>query len=148
MKSPAAPNIRRLVLILGDQLDPNHPLVRELNPERDRVFMAEVREEATHVWSHKARIALFLAAMRHFRDHLRSRGITVQYLALDRHTYVSLATALAAELQANRPAQVAMLQAGDARVQTAIEKTVRQAGLSLDVAADPHFLIDGEAFRA
>ena len=148
MKSAAAPDIRRLVLILGDQLDPNHPLVRELDPERDRVFMAEVREEATHVWSHKARIALFLSAMRHFRDHLRSRGITVQYLALDRHTHGSLATALAAELQANRPAQVTMLQAGDARVQAAIEETVRQAGLSLEVAEDPHFLIDGEAFRA
>ena len=32
--------------------------------------MAEVREESTHVWSHKARIALFLSAMRHFRDDM------------------------------------------------------------------------------
>ncbi len=148
MKSDTVAGTRRLVLVLGDQLDPDHALVRELDPERDRVFMAEVREEATHVWSHKARIALFFTAMRHFRDHLRSRGITVQYLALDRHAHGSLATALAAELQASRPAQVAMLQAGDARVQTAIEETVRQAGLPLEVCADPHFLMDQESFRA
>ena len=148
MKTAAASDVRRLVLILGDQLDPNHCLLRDLDPERDRVFMAEVREEATHVWSHKARIALFLSAMRHCRDHLASRGIAVHYLELDRHAHGSLGAALEAELQASRPAQVAMLQAGDARVQKAIEATVRQAGLPLEVSADPHFLIDGAAFNA
>ena len=67
--------LRRLVIVLGDQLDRDNPLLQGLDPGQDLVFMAEVREEATHVRSHKARIALFLAAMRHFRDDLLRRGI-------------------------------------------------------------------------
>ena len=137
----------RLVVILGDQLDPEHPIVAALNPARDAVFMAEVREEATHVWSHKARIALFLSAMRHFRDKLEARGIKVRYFALERHSHASLAAALAAELKRHRPQRVAMLQAGDARVQAAIEATVLRAELPLQVVADPHFLVKPETFQ-
>ena len=131
MKKSARQKLRRLVVILGDQLDPRHPLIEALDPESDIVFMAEVREEATHVWSHKARIVLFLAAMRHYRDRLRARGITVRYLLLDAHCHHSLAAALAAELQDSPLQQIAMLQAGDARVQAALEATARQANLPL-----------------
>ncbi|MDH3971176.1 MAG: cryptochrome/photolyase family protein, partial [Gammaproteobacteria bacterium] len=141
MKKSARKKLRRLVVILGDQLDPCHPLIEALDPESDLVFMAEVREEATHVWSHKARIVLFLAAMRHYRDRLLARGITVRYLPLDAHSHDSLAAALAAELQDSPPQQLAMLQAGDARVQAAMEATARQANLPLEVVEDPHFLV-------
>ncbi len=146
MKTKAKVSPQRLVVILGDQLDPGHPLVAALNPPQDWVFMAEVREEAAHVWSHKARIALFLSAMRHFRDDLAARGVTVRYSALDRHSHESLSSALAAELKANRPQSVVMLQAGDARVQASIEATVRRAKLPLEVFADPHFLTEPKTF--
>ncbi|MDD2670533.1 cryptochrome/photolyase family protein, partial [Zoogloea sp.] len=56
----------RLFLILGDQLHPDpHPLLTDFNPANDQLLMIEAGEESTHVWSHKARSALFLAAMRH-----------------------------------------------------------------------------------
>jgi deoxyribodipyrimidine photolyase-like uncharacterized protein len=64
---------RNLVIVLGDQLDPDSTALDDLDPRRGHVWMAEVAEEATHVWSHKARIALFPAAMRHHRDALRGR---------------------------------------------------------------------------
>ncbi len=146
MKKSAKQKLRRLVVILGDQLDPRHPLIEALDPECDLVFMAEVREESTHVWSHKARIVLFLAAMRHYRDSLRARGITVRYLRLDAHCHQSLAAALNAVLQDNPPQQIAMLQAGDARVQSDLEATARQANLPLEVIEDPHFLVTATAF--
>ena len=75
--------LRRLVIVLGDQLDRDHPLLQGLDPGQDLVFMAEAREEATHVRSHKARIALFLAAMRSYADELRDAGYDVQYVQLD-----------------------------------------------------------------
>ncbi|MGB5607047.1 MAG: cryptochrome/photolyase family protein, partial [Gammaproteobacteria bacterium] len=50
MKKTPPRKLRRLVLVLGDQLDPRHALLDSLDPARDGVFMAEVREEATHVW--------------------------------------------------------------------------------------------------
>ena len=50
---------RRLVLVLGDQLDANSAAFDGFDPQRDAVWMAEVVEESTHVWSHQARSALF-----------------------------------------------------------------------------------------
>ena len=72
--------LRRLIIVLGDQLDRDSPLLQSLDARQDMIFMAEVREEATHVWSHKARIAMFLAAMRHFREDLEALA-SPEYLA-------------------------------------------------------------------
>ena len=52
--------LRHLVIVLGDQLDRHSAALADFDPARDAVWMAEVRAEATQVWSHKARIALFL----------------------------------------------------------------------------------------
>jgi deoxyribodipyrimidine photolyase-related protein len=68
---------RHIVLIVGDQLNVDSTAFDGFDPKQDAVWMAEVTGEATHVWSHKARIAIFLAAMRHFRDELHNRGFTV-----------------------------------------------------------------------
>ncbi|CAG0960454.1 partial (6-4) photolyase, partial [Anaerolineae bacterium] len=48
---------RHLVLVLGDQLNQNSAAFDGFDPARDAVWMAEVAEESTHVWSHKARTA-------------------------------------------------------------------------------------------
>lgn len=77
------PSCRHLVLVLGDQLDAGAAALRDLDPARDLVWMCEAVEESTHVPSHKARILLFLSAMRHFRDALEAGGIRVHYRALD-----------------------------------------------------------------
>ena len=69
---PAA--LRHLVLVLGDQLDADSAVFDDFDPARDAIWMAEVAQEATQVWSSQPRIALFLSAMRHFRDALRARG--------------------------------------------------------------------------
>ena len=64
----------RLVLVLGDQLDRGVAAFDGFDRGRDAIWMAEVAEESTHVWSPRPRIAVFLAAMRHFRDALRPRA--------------------------------------------------------------------------
>ncbi|MFM8302363.1 MAG: cryptochrome/photolyase family protein, partial [Gemmatimonadota bacterium] len=71
--------LRHLVLVLGDQLDPNAAPFDDFDPALDAIWMAEVAEESTHVWSSKPRIALFLSAMRHFRDAQRALGRRVHY---------------------------------------------------------------------
>ena len=78
----ATGSCRRLVLVLGDQLDGDSAAFDGFDPARDRIWMAEVAGEATHVWNSKARIAVFLASMRHFRDRLRARGWPVAYREL------------------------------------------------------------------
>lgn len=108
--------------------------------------MAEVEAESTHVPSHKARTALFLAAMRHFRDELHGRGLTVEYRELGQHGTRTLGEALAADLERLRPERVIMVQAGEYRVAAEIGAAVTAAGLTLELAPDDHFFIAPDAF--
>ncbi|MFZ9616251.1 MAG: cryptochrome/photolyase family protein, partial [Fluviibacter sp.] len=81
----------RLFLVLGDQLHPDpHPLLAQATTN-DFVLMAEVPDESTHVWSHKARTALFFSAMRHFAAHQLSIGRAIDYWRIGTHECASLA---------------------------------------------------------
>ncbi|OYY99194.1 MAG: hypothetical protein B7Y32_06325, partial [Methylophilales bacterium 16-45-7] len=68
---------RHLIIILGDQLTIENPALEGFDATCDQIVMAEVMGEGAHVWSHKARIALFLSAMRHFAQALETQGIPV-----------------------------------------------------------------------
>jgi deoxyribodipyrimidine photolyase-related protein len=72
--------LKKLILILGDQLDVESAALKDINPKTDEVLMVESANEAQHVWSHKARIALFLSAMRHFAEHLKAQGFLLSYI--------------------------------------------------------------------
>ena len=85
----------------GDQLDARSAAFDGFDPQQDAVWMAEVDGESTKVWSSKPRIALFLAAMRHFCEALRGRGWAVHYQELGAHP--SLASALTACPSCGRP---------------------------------------------
>ena len=110
--TPGAFQARResdLVLVLGDQLDAASAAFDEFDREQDAVWMAEVAGEAEHVWSHKARIALFFSSMRHFAKRLEERGIPMRYLRIGAHAYSGFADALSAEIAfsaATRPSKV------------------------------------------
>ena len=75
--------MRNLVLILGDQLSFTNPALDGFDPQEDRVLLIEAPGEATTVWSHKARITLFLSAMRHFANQVVDRGWQLEYVQLD-----------------------------------------------------------------
>jgi deoxyribodipyrimidine photolyase-related protein len=137
---------RRLLIILGDQLSRDNPVLCDCDPAQDLVWMCEAAAEATHVPSHKARTVLFLSAMRHFRDRLIDDGLRVRYLALDQHRHPTLAAALAADLKALAPIRVCLTQPGEYRVLSALRNLCRDAGVALDLFDDPHFLCSPSAF--
>lgn len=149
MLMPSTRKLRHLVLILGDQLNELSSALADFDPQQDAVWMAEVAEESTHVWTHKARIALFLSAMRHFRDSLRARGWTVHYRQLeDRLNTGSLATELSATLRQLQPQQLIMVEAGEWRVAQALSAVAHTVKTPLEVRADDHFLCDRAEFSA
>ncbi len=133
--------VRQLVVVLGDQLDPASAAFDGFDSQRDRVFMAEVSAESEHVWSHKARIALFLAAMRHFRDELRARGDRVEYVELADST---LGAELAKAVETLRPERVVVVEPGEWRVREELRRAVPR----LEIRPDRHFLCSLEEFRA
>ena len=138
--------IRHWVIVLGDQLDPASSAYDDFDPAQDRVLMAEVPEEATHVWSHQARIALFLAAMRHHAQALRARGWPLDYYALGEHPHQSLAEVLDAALAAHPARAVICCEAGDWRVREQLRQQCAARGVALEERADRHFLCSSAEF--
>jgi deoxyribodipyrimidine photolyase-like uncharacterized protein len=132
---------RHLVLILGDQLDPASRVFTDFDPAKDALWMAEVRAESTHVWSHKARIALFLSAMRHFAQAQKKEGKTVHYKYLDDgKNQNDFASALRRAVGKLKPARLLMTEPGAWRVGEALLHTARGTGTPLEVRPDGHFI--------
>ncbi len=71
--------MRNFILVLGDQLDITSLAFTGFDAKVDRILMVEAVSEAGAVWSYKARIVLFLSAMRHFRDVLVGAGMLMDY---------------------------------------------------------------------
>jgi deoxyribodipyrimidine photolyase-related protein len=138
---------RHLVLVLGDQLNLDSAALDSFDPARDAVWMAEAAEESTHVWSHKARMAMFLAAMRHFRDALRGQGVMVHYRPLDDPANTgSLRGELTAAVSRLCPQRLIWVEAGEWRVQTALETTARALGVDFEVRTDRYFFCSRDDF--
>jgi deoxyribodipyrimidine photolyase-related protein len=140
--------MRKLVLTLGDQLHADPPTLQDFDPALDQVLMIEAHGEATQVWSHRARIALFLSAMRHHAQRLRERGIPVDYLALTTPdcAAATLPERLGHYLARHRPALLELVEAGEWRLARAIEEVAAIAGTPLRVLQDPHFLCSHQEF--
>ena len=132
--------VRNLVIILGDQLDPQSSAWDGFDLESDMVWMAEVVEESTHVWSAKQRTVLFLSAMRHFAEDLRNRTIRLHYTSLeDEDNAGTLGGELTRAIKRYCPQALVMTAPGDWRVLTAIRTTASAQGLGLEVSDDRHF---------
>jgi deoxyribodipyrimidine photolyase-related protein len=141
--------MRTLILILGDQLDRDSAAFDDFDPKRDRIWMAEVREESTHVWSHKVRTAMFLSAMRHFRADLKQRKWPVEYCELDApENRGSLAAQLQASIEKLQPERLLLVLPGDYRVLKAIEGVAKDTNTPLEILDDTHFYSTPAGFAA
>jgi len=138
-----------LGVVFGDQLDARSALLRLLVPGRDLVVMVEVAGESTHVPSHVQRTVLFLSAMRHFADELRSAGHRVWYVRLgDPDNTHSLESEIARAIQACSPARLASVQPGEWRVLRMLERVAAASNVTLDVLPDEHFIATDAEFAA
>ena len=139
--------MRNLHIIFGDQLDHQAAVFNGFDASRDTVWMAEVDYEATHVWSHKQRIALFLSAMRHFRDELREKGIEVVYTELDARKQADrFSNRLTIDIRRLSPERVIVTQPGEWRVLQGLKKVCSAAAVPLEVREDSHFYTTPEDF--
>ena len=144
--SKSQPRFRRLIAVLGDQLNHNSAVFDGLDVASDVVVMVEARAESTHVWSHKIRTSLFLSAMRHFARELQDKGVRVAYRQLDEQGDASLAAGWLAAIAQYQPESLVCVEPGDLRVWQMLNETVAKAKLPLDIRADRHFMCSREAF--
>jgi deoxyribodipyrimidine photolyase-related protein len=140
------PELRHLILVLGDQLDADSAAFEGFDPACDAVLMIEAAGESTHVRSHKVRTALFLSAMRHFAQALRTRGWTVDYRALGEDADVALVDILAARLTRHAPRKLVLVEPGEWRLEQAIRALCSDRGTTLEVRDDLHFMMSRQGF--
>lgn len=140
--------IRNLVVVFGDQLNAEAAVFDGFRLNEDAVWMAEAADEAEHVWSHKQRIAVFLAAMRHFRQRLEAAGRRVFYSALDDcEEASSLGGRLRADLRRMGPERVLATRPGEWRVLRQLEAACGETGVELELFEDGSFYTTPEGFR-
>ncbi len=137
---------RHLVFVLGDQLNLDSAALADIAAKQDVILMAEVREESTHVWSSKPRTAFFFAAMRHFAESLREKGLTVDYRAIETHKLASLLDVLADAVKQYQPEKIVMVEPGDWRVEQQLLAFAKSKKLNLVVREDQHFMCSRAEF--
>jgi deoxyribodipyrimidine photolyase-related protein len=141
--------LRNLVIVLGDQLDAESSALEGFDAPQDVIWMAEVAEESTHVWSAKQRIAVFISAMRHFADHLRAQGLPMVYTRLDAtDNRGTLAMELAHTITQLHPTALVMTAPGDWRVLQGLRAVAAEHKLPLNVRDDTHFFSTVRDFAA
>ena len=141
--------LRALVIVLGDQLDLQAAAFDDFDANQDKVWMAEVAQESTHVWSSKPRTALFLSAMRHFAQALREAGRPLHYCRLDdADTRAGLGEQLQADIARLHPSRLVMTAPGDWRVLQTLKDVAQRCNLPLDIREDRHFYCTVRDFEA
>ena len=141
--------VRNVVVVLGDQLDLQSAALEGFDITQDVVWMAEVAQESTHVWSAKQRIAVFLSAMRHFATELRARGLPVHYTRLDNDNNLgTLALELGQAIDLMHPAKLVLTAPGDWRVLQSLRAVAVHKQLPLDLRDDIHFYSTVREFSA
>jgi deoxyribodipyrimidine photolyase-related protein len=134
---------RHLILILGDQLWLENPALANFDPALDHIVMIESMGESSAVaWSHKARTALFLSAMRHFAQTLTAKGYPLTYLNLsDLPDTPELLTRLDIVAAQHAPQQIHCCEPGEYRLQQGL----RERGVLLHL--DTHFMCTIPEFK-
>ncbi len=138
---------RRLVLVLGDQLQADSAAFDNFDSKQDAVLMVEARHEAEYVPQHKSRLVLFFSAMRHFRDELEDKSTRVHYAELDdRNNRGNFGEELERWINKTRPECVSVVQPGDQRVLETLRRHAKRADCSLNILEDRHFLSQPDEF--
>jgi len=136
--------LKKLILILGDQLDLDSAALKDINPKLDEVLMVESANEAQHVWSHKARIALFLSAMRHFAEHLKDLGFTLTYI---QHSPKTIVEELSKKIGSGKFTHLVCVEPGEWRLKQSIEALALGLNIVLEMRQDTHFYCTHTEFK-
>ncbi|QFT82079.1 Deoxyribodipyrimidine photo-lyase-related protein [Roseovarius sp. THAF27] len=136
--------VKRLILVLGDQLSNNLSALRDADKERDIVVMAEVADEASYVGHHPKKIALIFAAMRHFAEELQDDGWQVAYSRLDDDdTSKSIVGELMRRGQEHDTTEVVATRPGEWRLVEALDN----APLTVTMLPDDRFVASLDEFN-
>ena len=135
--------IKRFVLVLGDQLDLHGAALRNFDFKTDMVVMIESIPEAQYVWSHKAKIALFLSAMRHFAKNLTELSYPLTYI---KGSPLSIVDTLKEKMIQEGVTELICIEPGEWRLKQQIGELARELSLRIEMREDDHFYCSYQEF--
>lgn len=136
--------MKKLILILGDQLNLDSTALEDVDVEVDEIVMIESAHEAQHVRSHKARIALFLSAMRHFAEQLKSLGLPLTYI---QHSPKAIVEVLRDKIIQGKFTHLICVEPGEWRLKKNFEDLAAELHIDLEMRLDNHFYCTQADFR-
>ena len=139
--------IRHLVLILGDQLSFDNPALEGFDHTQDHVLMIEALSEGAYVWSHKARIALFLSAMRHFCNEVHKKRWPYTYVQLETESKsLTFSEHLKSILRRHSPEKLKICFPGEWRMLALLQDAASGTDTPLELLEDSHFMCSRAEF--
>jgi len=135
--------MKKLILILGDQLDIKGAALRNFDLKHDEVIMIESMHEAQYVWTHKAKIALFLSAMRHFANQLEKLHYPLTYI---QSSSLSIVEALKEKIVQGNYTHLILVEPGEWRLKQQIEELAKDISIKLEMREDDHFYCSHQEF--
>jgi len=139
--------VARLGVILGDQLNLNHSVLRALDPESDLLVMGELGNELEYVWHHIQKVILIFSAMRHFSQELVDAGWSIRYHRYEPNARVASFTDLVSEaLDSNSIDEIVVSWPGEYRVLEQIKAWERRFEVPVTVLPDSRFLCPLDTF--
>ncbi|MBU3620478.1 cryptochrome/photolyase family protein [Polynucleobacter sp. CS-Odin-A6] len=136
--------MKKLILILGDQLNLDSSALEDVDVAVDEIVMVESAHEAQHVQSHKARIALFLSAMRHFAEQLKSQGLPLTYI---QHSPKTIVEVLRDKIVEGKFTHLICVEPGEWRLKKNFEDLAAELNIALEMRLDNHFYCTHADFR-
>ena len=135
---------KKLVLILGDQLDLESTALADFDAANDQILMVESIHEAQIVWSHRAKIALFISAMRHFAQALKDLNYPLTYI---RNSNLSIIGALKEKILQDNITHLVCIEPGEWRLKQELLELADELHLQLDMREDKHFFCTQKEFQ-
>lgn len=135
--------MKKLILILGDQLQEDSSALKGFDLDHDEIIMIESSSEANYVLSHKARIALFLSAMRHFAESLKKKGFPLSYYKEDKRSIIDV---LIQHIKKNSITQLICVEPGEVRLRDALMDLAHELSIGLELRTDTHFYSTPQEF--
>ncbi|MFY0637143.1 cryptochrome/photolyase family protein [Maricaulis maris] len=138
-----------LVLVLGDQLSPDLPSLRQTRPEAADILMVEALSETDYVWHHRKKMALVFSAMRHFSRALEKAGRRVIHHRLDQDLpCADFADAIERALATRPYDRLIITEPGEWRLRREFETWQDRFGLPVVILEDDRFLCSHARFNA
>ena len=134
--------MKKLRLILGDQLNAEHAWFNEIDDNTLYVMM-EIKQETQYVLHHAQKVIAIFAAMRAFQNVLKSNGHKVVYLSIaDANNKHVFDQNLSDIIKQNKIESFAYQAPDEYRVDVLLKMFVSQLNIPYEMVSTEHFLIE------